>query len=381
LEREAIRPRSVIGDYLVRHGLTTAEAEALLGAVRPVYDLAHIRAGHFIEFRQTGDGRLEGLQYDIDADSYLQVDRTAAGWVAARKPHPYEFRDLCVEGTITDHLFGAVADLGEEPQLAIALAELFAWDVDFYADLRQGDAFRVLFRKRFLNGQPAGYGPILAAEFVNQGQPFRAFRYVHEDGRAEYYTPSGESVRKELLKSPLKMGRLTSRFSHRRRHPTLKIYRPHLGIDIAAPVGTPVHAAGDGTVAFAGYRGQAGRMVEVRHANRFTTQYLHLSRYARGIRAGARVRQGQVIAYVGSSGESTGPHLDYRIKQNNVYVNPMKAQFQRALPLPAAQLPEFQRLVIAYGRVLGVDGDLQQYYLARLWPGDEDPFWARQTAR
>ena len=263
----------------------------------------------------------------------------------------------------------------------MALAELFAWDVDFYADLREGDSFRILFQKRFLSGQPAGYGPILAAEFVNQGQAFRAFRYVHADGKVEYYTPAGESVRKELLKSPLKMGRLTSRFSYRRRHPTLKIYRPHLGIDIAAPVGTPVHAAGDGTVTFVGYRGQAGRMVEIRHAHRFTTQYLHLSRYATGIRPGARIRQGQVVGYVGSSGESTGPHLDYRIKQNNVYVNPLKTQFQRAEPLPADRLPEFQRLVVAYGRVLGVDGELQQYYLARLWPTDDDPFWARQAAR
>ncbi|HQO25336.1 MAG TPA: peptidoglycan DD-metalloendopeptidase family protein [Acidobacteriota bacterium] len=379
--REAIQPRTVIGDYLSRYGVLPGEMDLLLGAVRPVYDLTMIRAGHFLDFQLTGDGRLESFRYGIDADGFLQVDRTESGWMAVRKPHPYTFTDCCAAGVITDHLFGAIAVLGEEPQLAVALAELFAWDVDFYADLREGDSFRILFQKRLLNGQPAGYGPILAAEFVNQNQAYRAFRYVHADGKAEYYTPAGESVRKELLKSPLKMGRLTSRFSHRRRHPTLKVYRPHLGIDIAAPVGTPVHAAGEGIVTFAGYRGQAGRMIEVRHAHRFTTQYLHLSRYAAGIRPGARIRQGQVIGYVGSSGESTGPHLDYRIKQNNAYVNPLKTQFQRAEPLPADRLPEFQRLVVAYGRVLGVEGELQQYYLARLWPADEDPFWARQAAR
>jgi murein DD-endopeptidase MepM/ murein hydrolase activator NlpD len=371
VEKVVVHPGTVIGDYLGRYGIAPQEMPLLLETVRPVYDLARIKAGNFFEFALSRERLLTSFKYHIDEDSFLEVHKRDGRWAAERKEYPFTWKDELVEGTIRDNLFNEIERIGEKPGLAVNLAELFAWDIDFYADLQEGDTFRILFHKKYLDGQPAGYGPILAAEFVNQGQAYKAIRFVFPDGRGEYYTPAGEAVRKELLKSPLKMGTITSRFSHRRKHPTLKVYRPHLGVDIAAPIGTPVHAAGEGTVTFAGYRGQAGRMVEVRHPNNYLTQYLHLYRFASGIRPGSRVSQGQVIAYVGSSGESTGPHLDYRIKLRNAYVNPMKQQFERARPLPDDYLPQFQKLAMSRLRVLDAPGEsLRRHYLSQLPPGD-----------
>jgi murein DD-endopeptidase MepM/ murein hydrolase activator NlpD len=370
-ERVEIHRGTVIGDYLGRYGFSPQEISLLLQAVRPVYDLARIKAGSFLEFALTGDGLLKSFQYHIDEDSFLEVHRQDGRWSAERKEYPYSWQEVYVEGTIRDNLFNEIERIGEKPSLAVDMAELFAWDVDFYADLQEGDTFRILFQKKSLDGQPAGYGPILAAEFVNQGQVYKAIRFAFPDGRSEYYTPEGQAVRKELLKSPLKIGTITSRFSYHRLHPTLKIYRPHLGVDIAAPIGTSVHAAGEGAVTYTGYRGQAGRMVEIRHPNHYLTQYLHLSGYASGVRPGARVSQGQVIGYVGASGEATGPHLDYRIKQNGVYVNPLKQKFQPAPPLPEEYLPRFHQLAMSCLHVLDAGNDsLRAHYLACLMQRD-----------
>jgi len=369
-EQVLIRPRTVFGDYLRPLQFTPREIHQLIEAVRPVYDLARIRAGQSLQLDLDATAGLLGFRYVIDDDEFLRVERQGADWVARKEAFRYEWRYSFVEGTIETNLFDAVARTGEQPALAIEISEIFAWDVDFYADLRRGDSFRVLFRKRFLDGEWKGYGEVLAAEFVNQGVRFRAVRFRFPDGRADYFTPKGKSVRKELLKSPLKMGRVTSRFSNRRLHPVYKIYRPHHGVDIAAPVGTPVYAAGDGTVTFVGHKGQAGRMVEIRHPNQYTTQYLHLHRYAKGIRRGVKVRQGQLIAYVGSSGASTGPHLDYRIRDHGHYVNPLTQKFKPVAPLPEEHLPAFRQQAIAYLHVLTSDDSLRNYYLAALEQGE-----------
>ena len=372
-EQVTIQAGRVIGEYLSAFRLDSAQIHRLIEQVRPVHDLARIRAGQMLTAR-LGPGRvLEGLRYEIDDRQYLDVRRTAEGWSARRETHPFETRLIYAEGVVDTHLFQAVADSGETPALAVALSELFAWDVDFYADLRRGDGFRVLVEKRFLDGQFRGYGDILAAEFVNQGRPFHAIRHQTPGRKADYYTPAGLSVRRDLLKSPLKMGRITSRFTHRRLHPVAKVYRPHHGVDIAAPVGTLVHAAGNGQVTFAGRRGAAGLMVELRHPNRLTTQYLHLSRFARGVRVGTAVSQGQVIGYVGSTGESTGPHLDYRVKVNGVYVNPLKQQFRPGEPLPAEQMAAFGRQVVRCLRVLGAPPPAREGLLAGLTATDIAP--------
>lgn len=372
---------SVIGDYLGKYGISAGEMEALLRSVQPVYNLARIKSGQLIELMLDRERLLRGFRYHIDADSVLEVERVPGSWSACKKEVPYRKQTGYVAGVIEDNLFNAIERQGEMPALAVALAELFAWDVDFYSDLRRGDSFRLLVRKKYLNGQFMGYGPVLAAEFVNQGHAFQAVRFVFPDGHADYFTPSGESVRKELLKSPLKMGTVTSRFSNRRLHPSLKVYRPHFGVDIAAPVGTPVHAAGDGAVSFLGSRGQAGRMLEIRHANGYHIQYLHLSRYRPGLRRGDRVRQGEAVAYVGSTGESTGPHLDYRIKQNNRFINPMKQQFQRSAPLPSGQQADFLKIAGIYLETLAGAAKPGGECLAGLEKKKGEPPVARQFAK
>jgi murein DD-endopeptidase MepM/ murein hydrolase activator NlpD len=370
-EQMTIRARSVIGDYLSPFEFSPQEIHRLIETVKPVYDLARIKAGQWLQFDLDPAGTLLGFRYIIDDDEFLAVTRKGDTWVARKEAFQYEWRYSFVEGRIESNLFEAVDRSGERPALAIEISEIFAWDVDFYADLRRGDSFRVLFRKRYLDGEWKGYGEILAAEFVNQGVRFRAVNYRFPDGRTDYFTPKGKSVRKELLKSPLKMGRVTSRFSTRRLHPVYKIYRPHYGVDIAAPVGTPVYAAGDGTVTFVGRKGQAGRMIEIRHPSEYTTQYLHLYRYAKGIRRGVKVRQAQLIGYVGSSGASTGPHLDYRIKYHGRHVNPLTQKFKPVKPLPEEYMADFRRWAITCLRVITTDDSLREYYLAALQTADQ----------
>jgi murein DD-endopeptidase MepM/ murein hydrolase activator NlpD len=257
-----------------------------------------------------------------------------------------------IGGTIQDNPVSAFNQLGEEDILALSFSDLFAWDVDFYTDLRRGDTFKVIFEKKYIQGKFAGYGDILAAELTNQGNVFQAFLYTPPDGqRPEYYDADGKSLRKEFYKSPIKWARITSRFSRSRLHPIHKVYRAHYGVDYAAPVGTPVQATADGLVIFAGWNGASGRMVRIRHMNAYETMYLHLRSFGPGIRIGARVRAGDVVGYVGSSGESTGPHLDYRIKLRGSYLNPLSYRFKPVAPLREEFLEDYLRKSSVY-RVL-----------------------------
>ena len=237
----------------------------------------------------------------------------------------------------------------------------FGWDIDFNTDLRRGDSFRLVFEKKFLNGRFTGYRDILAAEFVNAGSAYRAFRFTYPDtGASDYFDENGGSRRKDFLRSPIKFARITSRFSSRRFHPIHKIYRPHYGVDYAAPVGTPIQATADGEVLFAGRDGGAGNMVRLRHKNRYETAYLHLSRFGPRVRKGAQVKGGDIVGYVGSSGDSTGPHLDYRIYHYGKPVNPLGHKFKPADPLRAEFLEAYGReverlsLLLDPARIVGI---------------------------
>ena len=330
--RETVGRGATLASILKGRGAADAEIHALQAAVKPVHDLAKIRAGHEFRFLVDPGGAWRSFEYDIDADTFLVVEREGADFRAAVKRFPFEIRPAVVWGRIEDSLIAAVDASGEEDWLALRLAELFGWDIDFHTDIQPGDTFRVVFEKRFLDGNFRGYVDILAAEFMNSGRRFTAFRYAYPDSRtADYFDAAGNSLRREFLRSPLKFGRVTSRFSNRRLHPIRKIYRPHHGVDYGAPVGSPVQATADGTVTQAGWNGGAGRMIKLRHANGYETMYLHLSRI--NVRVGARVRTGEVIGAVGSSGESTGPHLDYRIRLRGSYINPLGWRFKPAEPL------------------------------------------------
>jgi murein DD-endopeptidase MepM/ murein hydrolase activator NlpD len=225
--------------------------------------------------------------------------------------------------------------------------------VDFDIDLRQGDTFKVIFEKEYLQGKFIGYGGILAAELTNQSKVHQAFLFIPPDtGKPGYYDADGKSVEKEFRKSPIQWARITSRFSSSRLHPIHQVYRAHYGVDYAAPVGTPIQTTADGVITFAGWNGGSGQMVRIRHRNSYETMYLHLRSFAPGIREGVRVKSGDIIGYVGSSGDSTGPHLDYRITQGGSYLNPLSARFNPVEPLKEEFLADYRQAIEKYKLLL-----------------------------
>ena len=326
-------------DALTRHGISSSEIYRLVERTRPVYDLGKVGAQKPYWLTLTADGGLHDFRYPVDDERYLTVYRKDNEFVPVMKKFPYEVRVVPVSCMIENSLFLSVGVCGEEDQLALDLADIFMWDIDFYTDIQNGDSFRILVEKKYLDGKFVKYGSILASEFTNVGRTLSAFRFQEEGGSLGYYAADGKSLKKSFLKSPLKFARITSGFSKARLHPIFKKVRPHLGVDYAAPTGTPVVAVGSGTVEFTGIRGGSGRMVSLRHSGNIETLYLHLSRIA--VRRGARVAQGEVIGYVGSSGHATGPHLDFRVIQRGKYVNPTRMIFPPAPPVSQSSFAKF----------------------------------------
>jgi murein DD-endopeptidase MepM/ murein hydrolase activator NlpD len=348
-----LRPGMTIIEILMTHGFSRGEANALYEQSRAVYDLRSLKAGQDLRLFAGLDGKLERLEYDIDDVRFLAVERRGERFEAALRERPVSTEVKEIWGSIEESLILSVNTLGEEDPLALAFADLFGWDVDFYMDLQLGDTFKVVFEKRYIEGRFAGYGNILAAELVNQGKLHRAYYFVPPDTKKPgYYDEAGVSLEKEFRRSPIKWARITSRFSSRRLHPIRKVYTAHYGVDYAAPIGTEVQVTADGTVTFAGWNGGAGRMIRVRHKNNYETMYFHLSRFADGIRPGVRVQGGEVIGYVGSSGESTGPHLDYRILRGGGYLNPLSAKFAPVEPLKPQYLEDYKKSIEKYRLLL-----------------------------
>jgi murein DD-endopeptidase MepM/ murein hydrolase activator NlpD len=329
-------------ELLRQAGVSAAEVLTLHGATRSVYDVRHLRVGQPYRIEVTADGLLQRFVYEVDAEHRLEVVRQDQTFVGQLQRIVYERKQRVVQGTVHGSLYETLALQEETPKIATDLASVFAWEIDFHTDLRDGDIFRVLIEERYRDGEFVGYHRIVAAELVNRQQVFQAVYFPPDKDGGAYYHPDGRSMRRMFLRSPLHYTRISSRFSQRRFHPILKRYRPHLGIDYAAPVGTPVRSVADGVVVRAGRRGANGKMVQIRHNRVYSTYYLHLSRFARGVRHGARVAQGQVIGYVGSTGFSTGPHLDFRITKYGKYLNPLRHKSIEAPPLPPQTLPAFQ---------------------------------------
>ncbi len=346
VHREIIKKGQTLSELLSKYNFSPAEVHQLTGEIKPVLNQKKIIAGHEIRFFSDSGGRIQSIEYNLDDLRYVLISRIEGHFVARIREFPFETRTAFIGGTIEDILINAVLKGAERPLLAMRLADLFAWDIDFYTELRKGDTFRMVFEKKFLYGEFRGYGEILAAEFTCQDRTFQGFRFTYPDTKkADYFNAAGQSLRKEFLRSPFPYARITSRFSASRLHPIRKVYRAHYGVDYRAPVGTPVHATADGVVTFAGWKGASGRMVRLRHKNNYETMYLHLHRIL--VRTGDRVKSGEDIGTVGSSGESTGPHLDYRIKQGGSYINPLSWKFAPVEPLR----PEFKE---AFGQAVKI---------------------------
>jgi murein DD-endopeptidase MepM/ murein hydrolase activator NlpD len=302
--------------------------------------LDRLRPGESLTL-QHRDGQLMGFVRQLSPSETLKVVKDDAGFNVDVLENPLEMRVRTVSGVIDSSLFEAVTNSGAHEPTALALAEVFGYDIDFVLDIQRGDAFTVTYEEVMQDGRYVKDGAILAARFVNQGKEYLAVRYVDPNGREGYYSPDGKSLRKAFLRAPLEFSRISSGFNMARRHPILNRIRAHKGVDYAAPTGTPVRAAGDGRVIFAGVKGGYGNVVEIDHSRGVVTRYGHLSRFASGTRVGKRVNQGSVIAYVGMSGLATGPHLHYEYQLNGAYKNPQTVKLPEAVPIDAKLRDDF----------------------------------------
>jgi murein DD-endopeptidase MepM/ murein hydrolase activator NlpD len=326
---------------LQKSGISAEDAAAISNVAQRAFNMRQVRAGNTIVVMRNPDGALREIDYKIDADRMLQISAANHNFTADVKPIPSKTEIAKVAGKIDDSLFNAMVQTGESPELAMQLAHIFGYDLDFYTDPRKGDTFRVVLeKKKYADGKTAGYGKILAAEYNNDGKKYQALLFHDETGRPGYYTADGKALQKSFLRSPLKFGApVTSHFSKARFHPILKRYRPHMGTDYGAPVGTPVQTIGSGRVVFAGRKSGEGNMVQIAHTNGYETMYLHLSRMY--VRNGEHVEIGKTIGLVGSTGLSTGPHLDFRIMQRGQYQNFEKLGLPPSDPVSKKYWPEF----------------------------------------
>jgi len=309
--------------------------------VRRALDI--VRPGDIITLTHV-DGALQSLNRQISNTLTLSVARHEDGFAINYIENPLETEIVGRRAKITSSLFAAGQDAGMTPETILTLAnQMFGWDIDFALDIREGDEFSVLYEQKFQDGEYVNDGRVLAAEFVNQGKTHRAVWFQSTDGQLEgYFTPDGKGMRKAFLRAPLDFTRISSVFNPNRRHPISGRVRAHKGIDYAAPTGTPIWAAGDGRIEFAGRKGGYGNAVIIDHGKGVTTLYGHMSRFGKAARGGRKVRQGELIGYVGSTGASTGPHLHYEYRIKGVHKNPANVTFPR-LEIPAKYMAEFRQ--------------------------------------
>ncbi|MEM8993471.1 MAG: peptidoglycan DD-metalloendopeptidase family protein [Acidobacteriota bacterium] len=342
-ETFTLRRGQTIGGLFADLGFAAQDAYAASSALGQVIDLRKIRSGEAgLVYRDAATGDVDRLRLRLDRRGWATMERAPGGWVAEFQEFTRRTERRDVSGRLESFLISDIERAGGPPQLALAMSQVLQWDLDFNRDLRQGDSFAAVFDEVSIDGHVAEVGAVQALVYENRGVRHEAYLF-ELDGVLGYYDAEGRPLQKQFLRSPLPFMRVTSRFSHSRFHPVLKKYRPHYGVDFGAPKGTPVRSTASGSVTFAGRSGGAGKMVKVRHANGYETLYLHLSGYAKGVRSGARVSQGQVIGYVGSTGLSTGPHLDYRVKRNGRYLDPMRLENKPAPPIPSSKLLLFEQ--------------------------------------
>jgi len=334
------------GDSLARifskQGIPPAQLHDIVASGGAAKKLTRIYPGQKLRMRTTPEDGLLELFYEIDALNQLKVIRSESGYeprLIAREP---ERRARRASAEIENSLFLAAQRANLPENITMELAGIFGWDIDFALDIRRGDRFAVLYEDLYLDGERIGTGNILAAEFVNDDKLHQAVRYTDKQGRTDYYTADGRSMRKTFLRTPVEFSRISSRFSLGRKHPILNRIRAHKGVDYAAPRGTPVKATGAGKIVLRGKKGGYGKTVVIQHGSRYSTLYAHLNSYARGMKNGSRVQQGQIVGYIGSTGLATGPHLHYEFLVNGVHRNPLTVKLPDAAPLPKKYREDFK---------------------------------------
>jgi murein DD-endopeptidase MepM/ murein hydrolase activator NlpD len=330
-----------LDSVLIAGGLTSPETATLTRQIGQSVDLRRLRPGNLVRFHRDEHNAIDSVEFKVVG--WGEVDALRNDDHFDVTPHVAEVRDVetTISATIDRSLYEALRSAGENPQLVQQLVDVFQWDIDFFA-LQKGDAFTLVVTKRYAGNDLVGYGPIAAARFSHDGNTYEAFRHDSPDGRAGYYARNGTPLRKQFLRAPLQFTRITSGFSKSRYHPLLHYFRPHHGVDYGAPTGTPVMTTADGVVLETGYNRGEGNFIRVRHTSRIETMYLHLSRFAKNIRRGKQVTQGDVIGFVGMTGLATGPHLDYRVKDGEDWLDPLKLKSITPDPLRGDQLATFR---------------------------------------
>lgn len=351
LVRGVVPPNTTLNAMLHAQGVADDVVNHVIAAARTVFDPRRLRSLQPFSLERTMQGAVRSFEYEIDANTSLRVSADAPDASALHAelvPIPKTLESATITGEIdsdTPSLFQAVEASGERIDLALALADIFSSEIDFNTELQPGDRFTLTFERFHREGRPDSYGFITAAEFRNGGRALRAFRFTGPDGKASYYDEQGRAVRRFFLRSPLKFEpRVTSGFSASRMHPVLHVARAHRGVDYAAPTGAPVVAVANGTVVSATFDSSNGRMIRLRHASGYESYYLHLSGFAGGIHAGARVEQGETIGFVGMTGLATGPHLHFGLTRKGAFVNPLRERSNTppGEPLPASAMDAFR---------------------------------------
>ncbi|MGZ3742368.1 MAG: M23 family metallopeptidase [Pseudobdellovibrionaceae bacterium] len=345
-----IPPKSTLNSLLRELEVSPQTIHQIVEAAKPVSDLGRLKPG--VRFQLTymnpadTSSEVVGIRFHFSPAEMLEVKKSANGWTAQKITEVVEKKIMTFSGIVTSSLWNSAVQAKMDPNLISDLAEVFAWQLDFSREVQANDHWRLSVEQKLVKGQPIGWGPILAAEYESETQKYTGVLYHTEENQWGYYTPEGANLRRMFLKSPIRYGRISSRFTTKRFHPILQFNRPHLGVDYAAPIGTPVRAVGDGVAMDVGAHGGAGKMIRIRHNSEYATAYKHLSGFAKGIRTGARILQGQIIGYVGSTGLSTGPHLHFEFFQKGRYVDPLGRKFPQAEPIPSRLLTKFKSEVL-----------------------------------
>lgn len=330
---------------LTHYDFSPQQIYSITQKAKDVTDLRDLRPGqkYRIYASANSNNEIQKMVWQPNPVDYVVFDWKPDSLQVYKAARPITTKSAVASGEIDNSLFEAINLEKKSPLLAYKMANVFAWEIDFYS-LRKGDSFKALYNKKYIDNNFYGIGSIKAAEFSYRGKTYRAYRFVHGDFDG-YFNDEGKSVQKALLKMPFKFNhRISSRFSQHRMNPVLNKVMPHHGVDYAAPVGTPILATGDGTVLEAHYGGAAGNIIKIRHNGTYTTAYMHLHRFAKGVHAGASVKQGQIIGYVGSTGRATGPHLDYRIYKNGRAVNPLTIELPSAKSVPDSLMDAFAQV-------------------------------------
>jgi len=326
---------SIFSNLDIHHELTR-----ILNLGKQAKPFKKIYPGQKLHFTFGGDG-IDKLELEKNVTDSLVLYKNDDTFMVEETNRELDKISQVANGTINQSLFLAGQDAGMSDSLIMGLAGIFGWDIDFALDIREGDSFTVMYEELYLEGEKVGDGNIIAAEFINDNRTYRAYRYTDSNDKTEYYSPDGKSMRKPFMRTPVDLARISSHFNLRRKHPVLNKIRAHKGVDYAASTGTPIKATGAGKVVHRGRKGGYGKTIILRHGNTYTTLYAHMSKYARSTGVGSRVKQGQIIGYIGSTGLATGPHLHYEFRVNGVHRNPLKVKLPSAKPLPDSEMDLF----------------------------------------